>query len=398
MKILLLQDVDWTKKGPHQQHHLMELMSLRGHDILVIGFDQLWKEEKGFFSKRSYFPKVSRFYEGSKISFIRPAFIRFPILNYLSFAISSKIEITRQFLKFNPDLIIGFSSILTNYWGLGMAKKLGLPYLYYCDDNPSSFNVSKPLVSIAERIAIEIMKESDKVLTINRALNDYVIGLGADPFTTEVLPQGVDFRRFKPSQVDSNEVRKEYNISKDDILLFFMGWLYTFSGMSEVILDINKHKELHPKFKLMIVGYGDDYARLKILVDSLNIKDRVIMTGKKPFDEIPKLISAADFCLLPAHNDEVIRDIVPIKIYEYLAMHKPVISTKLPGMTKEFGQNDGIIFIDSPDEVIETVVSLGNEEIESIKLDAMKYIQNYDFNKILIQFESILMKLISEKK
>ena len=82
MKILLLQDVDWTKKGPHQQHHLMELMSRRGHEILVIGFDQLWKEEKGFFSKRLYFPEISRFYEGSKISFIRPAFIRFPILNY----------------------------------------------------------------------------------------------------------------------------------------------------------------------------------------------------------------------------------------------------------------------------------------------------------------------------
>jgi hypothetical protein len=53
MKILLLQDAEWRKKGPHQQHHLMELLSLRGHEIMVIGFDQLWREEYGgfFFGK-----------------------------------------------------------------------------------------------------------------------------------------------------------------------------------------------------------------------------------------------------------------------------------------------------------------------------------------------------------
>ena len=39
------------KKGPHQQHHLMEKLSIKGFEILVICFDQLWYEEKAFFQK-----------------------------------------------------------------------------------------------------------------------------------------------------------------------------------------------------------------------------------------------------------------------------------------------------------------------------------------------------------
>ena len=46
------------------------------------------------------------------------------------------------------------------------------------------------------------------------------------------------------------------------------------------------------------------------------------------------------------------QDIVPIKIYEYMAMCKPVITTKLPGIMMEFGENKGIYYVDKPSDVI----------------------------------------------
>ena len=50
-------------------------------------------------------------------------------------------------------------------------------------------------------------------------------------------------------------------------------------------------------------------------------------------------------CLLPAHKNEIMMNIVPIKIYEYMAMGKPVIATKLPGLVKEFGEDSGILLL-----------------------------------------------------
>ena len=71
MRILLVQDAEWRKKGRHHQHHLMELLSLRGHKIVVVGFDQLWRNEKGgLISSKETAYNVSRFYKGSDITFI----------------------------------------------------------------------------------------------------------------------------------------------------------------------------------------------------------------------------------------------------------------------------------------------------------------------------------------
>ncbi len=66
-----------------------------------------------------------------------------------------------------------------------------------------------------------------------------------------------------------------------------------------------------------------------------NLNGKLILTGKIPFEEIPKHIAAADICLLPAYKNEIMMNIVPIKIYEYMAMGKPVIATNLPGILKE---------------------------------------------------------------
>ena len=35
MRILFTQETDWIKRNPAQQHHLAEMLSLKGHDILI---------------------------------------------------------------------------------------------------------------------------------------------------------------------------------------------------------------------------------------------------------------------------------------------------------------------------------------------------------------------------
>ena len=46
MKLLVLQETDWIKRGPHQQQHLMDRMALRGHEIRVIDHEYPRKDDK----------------------------------------------------------------------------------------------------------------------------------------------------------------------------------------------------------------------------------------------------------------------------------------------------------------------------------------------------------------
>lgn len=375
----------------------MELMSKRGHEILVIGFDQLWKDEKfSIISKRIDNINVNRFYSGASIHYIRPAFIKIPILDYISFSFSSFFEIRKNIKQFKPDVIIGFSSVISNYWGAILAKRKTIPYTYYWYDIVHVLNIPKPFGPVAIFLEKEIIKKSNIIFTINKGLTDSLIELNADSHLIHVVPGGIDFNRFDLLKVNPLAIREKYGISKDDLVLFFMGWIYDFSGLKEIVLDMVNNKERTPHLKLLIVGEGDYYPELKNIVQSNTITDRVILTGKRPYDEIPGLIGAADICLLPVYNNEIMRDIVPIKMYEYLAMHKPVIATRLPGIFLEFGMSNGVMYVNTPYDIVNKVLSLSEYEINQSSVEAKNFIENYSWDKIIDHFENILDKMLCE--
>ena len=140
------------------------------------------------------------------------------------------------------------------------------------------------------------------------------------------------------SKIDGSEIRREYGLNSEDQVIFFMGWLYRFSGLQELIIEFNKIHLEYPKLRILIVGDGDAFDELFKLRNKFKLEHKIIMTGKQPYDNIPELISAGDVCILPSRINDIMKDIVPIKIYEYLSMKKPVISTKLPGVMREFGE------------------------------------------------------------
>ena len=80
MRILLIQETDWFEKGPLQQHHLMERLSLKGYEIRVINHEIVWKTrgKQELCSKRRVFKNISRVYNGADITVVRPSiyFIR----------------------------------------------------------------------------------------------------------------------------------------------------------------------------------------------------------------------------------------------------------------------------------------------------------------------------------
>ena len=56
------------------------------------------------------------------------------------------------------------------------------------------------------------------------------------------------------------------------------------------------------------------------------------------------------------------RNIVPIKMYEYLASSKPVFCTNLSGIMKEFGEENGIHFVKNQREMIGEIKRLVNSD------------------------------------
>lgn len=399
IRILILQDTDWIRRNPAQQHHISERLVLRGHEIRVIDYEVLWSTEgkKGLYSKKHTYYDVKKIFNSAGITVIRPGIVKMPLFDYVSMLFTYPREIINQINDFKPNVIIGHG-LLTNYLALNLAKKNRIPHIDHIIDVNSTLIPFKFLRPLGRKAESTIAKGSDCVVVINEVLKDHAVSIGANPEKIHVIRAGIDRDRYNPN-INGKEIRDKYSIGRDDIVLFFMGWLYHFSGLKETIIELSKIVDKNPNIKLLIVGDGDAYTDLQNIIRDRNMDKSVIMAGRQPFKRIPGYIAASDICLLPAYNNEVMRNIVPIKLYEYMAVGKPVVSTKLPGVMKEFGYDNGVVYVDRSEDVIKMSLNLlRNDLLSMLGKKARSYVSQNDWEKITDAAEVLLEGIVKKQR
>ncbi len=395
MRILVVQESDWIERGPHNSHHLMERLSARGHEIRVIDYEILWNEkrtENHLVSRRKVFYNQHKSINDGNITVIRPSIVKLPALNYVSLLYTHYIEIKKQIESFKPDIIVGLGILNANI-AIKLAKKYNIPFVYYVMDLLHGLVPQKVFQPLASEIERSNMKSADRVISVNEGLREYTISMGARREKTEVIRTGVDFSHFNLSN-DGKPIREKYGIKEDDVVLFFMGWLYMFSGLKELTLEIAKLPS-NSKIKLLVLGNGELWDILQDIRYANGLEDKVITINWQPYEDVPKYIAAADICLLPAYNNDVMKYIVPIKMYEYMAMGKSVIATRLYGLEKEFGNNNGILYIDHPEDALsEASYLIKSQKIGENGIKALKFVENNSWDNITNEFEKYMKSLI----
>ena len=83
----------------------------------------------------------------------------------------------------------------------------------------------------------------------------------------------------------------------------------------------------HPDWTLVMVG---PVVRPLANVKPLEGLPNVLFTGRVPYAEVPRYVKAFDVCLNPYVLDEVAEHCSPLKLYEYVATGKPVVSVDMP--------------------------------------------------------------------
>lgn len=393
MKIFVVQESNFIARGPHQSHHLLERMVQRGHEVRVIDFDILWRndDDRKIVLSREVITARPKAIPGADITVIRPTIIQLPVLEYVSLLASHGRELVRQLDEFKPDVVVGFG-ILNTRMAISLCHKRGIPFVSYVIDELHQLVPQLPFRGLARAVEASNYASADLVLSINEGLRDYTVEMGAPAEKTKVIRAGVDLEWF--DRADREKKRQELGFAADDVVLFFMGWLYEFSGLKEVIDGLLERPDI-PTLKLLVVGKGDlwDYIERIRVIDGMD--DRVITVGWQPYETIPDFIAAADICLLPAQKNEIMKNIVPIKMYEYMAAGKPVIATSLSGLMKEFCHDNGVVYVDSPDEAVPRAVELANNgRREKYGRQSRAFVEPNDWQSITDDFEESLESLV----
>lgn len=394
MNILVIQETDWILRGPHFHHHIFSRLDSNRYETRIIDFPLIWDKDK-----RDVYPRFRNFHtinfrcklNPSKSFLIyRSIYINFSVFNIISIFFQ-RLVIKKIIKNFQPDVIICLASLLNVNYVIRLCKKKEIPFINCLLEKYYTLVPIKILKKIAKRLEIKAIKNSKRNIVITKGLKDYT-DIICESNKNVYIPQGIDLNHFDLN-IYAQDKKKKYGITDNDIVLFFMGWIYKFSGIKEVVQTIKNADDVD--IKLIIVGEGGIYNDLMRFVKRYNLKKNIILTGRVPYMDIPQYLSLADFCLLPAYNNNVMKDLCPIKIYEYLGMGKPVIATKLPGLIREVGYNNGIIYIENPHQTVKKAIEMIKYSKEEGK-KARKFAEQYDWKVITEMFESFLNNIFSE--
>ena len=402
MNILGLQETDWLTRGPHTQHHVFERLSKNPNfQVTVFDYDiDKIMRLKSLFIKKHVYHKIDRAVENSNVTIIRTAHIQVPYIRRLSSLITNFFGTLAFFRRNRPDIILGFS--LTNgVIGLLLAKLFRIPYIFYYIDLLHTLVPVSYAQYFARLLSRFLFKNSDCVIVVTKPLQNYVLKEGVPIEKINILLNGISLENTIVDKEKLKVLKSNISIEDDDFVILYLGYLYDFAGLEEII-DYYNADVISGKLniKFLIVGDGGIYNRLINHIKEIKA-DWVILTGKVPFFEITEYIELADLCLMSFELNDVTKDITPVKVMEYMAMKKPVLSTSLPSVVREIGKNNGVIFAQSQKELVEKIRDLTKEKekLKNIGLQGYELIKkHYMWPNILKDLKKIMLDLIKEKK
>ncbi|SFR74653.1 Glycosyltransferase involved in cell wall bisynthesis [Halogeometricum rufum] len=174
-----------------------------------------------------------------------------------------------------------------------------------------------------KRIERDAVRRADRVIAVTEeAADHYVDDCGADRSKVDIVPNYVSLDTF-----DGAELRDVG--FEDDFVISYVGTLGgPHRGLDAVVRAMPAVVERVPNAHLVVVGNGEEYRRrLESIVAALGVEEHVTFTGRVPFEEVPSYIHASDVCLVPHQSTGHTETTVPHKLFQYMAMSRPVVVT-----------------------------------------------------------------------
>lgn len=219
--------------------------------------------------------------------------------------------------------IIQSESIVTMPHTFTVNKLLGKPSVLdeHNVDTMLCYRLSRPSADCKRIHFLETLacKSVDQIFSVSLPDKHLVQRLfRIAPSRVTVIPNGVDVKHFAPSPELRKKIRLEYNLKEKPIILFIglLNYFPNADALKILVSDIcPRVKRLVPHVVFMVVGPHPPAWLIK------HVSKDFIVTGV--VEDVAPYINASDVCVAPLRSGSGTR----IKILEYMACERPVVST-----------------------------------------------------------------------
>lgn len=276
------------------------------------------------------------------------------------------------------DLVITYLTsgvLLTTLAARALGKKI---VLIYADDYAEFFRSKSAAVAwFTERIGTPLVTAlAHQVVTTAHKLKDDIVRF--NPKTT-VIPNGVHVAKLRPYQAQQSAEARAFTVG-------FVGGFGSWVDFEMVLAAA----EALPEVQFKLIGSGDQFEDVCAAAQPLT---NVWVPGILPYERVLQELAAMDVCLIPFKLNRITDRVSPIKLFEYWAMRKPVISTRFYEVQQVA---DGkVFFIDTIDELQYAIHRLQQapEEREHLAAKGFQEVQRYDWTRLGEQYLGLIQDL-----
>jgi glycosyltransferase involved in cell wall biosynthesis len=385
MKILFVHEVSWFSKVVYEIHDFPELLSLNGNDVFFLEFDEhspraRWKSVESI---------ESRSHSGSRVIVISPPHYFSGLIRRLAAIIIQPLIFIKLLKRLEPDVVVTYSIPTSGWQVVSICRRRKIPVVVRAIDVSHKLRKTRFETAIkkAERF---VYSNADHVSANNEALRQYCINLGASPAKSSVIHPGVDMERFYPAP-PRIDIQIELGIQPTDSVILFMGTIFRFSGLIELLNELASTLHKEPSLKFLILGDGEDFIRLQELVNSLGLQHQVIMPGRIEYDLLANYLRLGHVALLPFQTELVTHCALPGKVLQYLSCGLPTVATPLSGLQSMIRENQGVIYAGNQQDMAKIAINLAFNRVDQIAISElgiqlMKEICNWNHQITAFQF------------
>jgi hypothetical protein len=192
------------------------------------------------------------------------------------------------------------------------------------DNLPEFYKANKFKYRNVRRACDKLTSKSDLVLVSASSLYDKYLPKTKNQ-NIHIASNGFELHRFQQSNGaipdDMRDIKRP--------IIGFVGTIFPFLDFDLIryVVDNNRDKSF------VFVGGCDGAVANRWL--PITKRPNVVWLGPKSPEIVPSYIRQFDVCLNPFRVDSISEAVNPLKVFEYVALHKPVVSVRMLSLERE---------------------------------------------------------------